>query len=123
MPQLHEWAKKHPDVPVLWLNAATEAESLRFVSELGATLPVAPYTPESKMLDKYKVRVTPFIFMVDEVGVIRAKGLVNNKSGLDLYYRELKTGKFEPIPEDELAAQAAAEAAEEADLQEAASGR
>jgi methylamine dehydrogenase accessory protein MauD len=115
VPQLHDWAKKHPDISVLWLNAATEEESLRFVSEVGASLPVAPYTPESKMLDKYKVRVTPFIFMLDEVGVIRAKGLVNNKSGLDLYYRELKTGKFGPAEED------AAPAEDEASLQEAAS--
>jgi len=115
VPQLHDWAKKHPDISVLWLNAATEEESLRFVSEVGASLPVAPYTPESKLLDKYKVRVTPFIFMLDEVGVIRAKGLVNNKSGLDLYYRELKTGKFGPTEED------AAPAEDEASLQEATS--
>jgi hypothetical protein len=39
------------------------------------------------------VRVTPFTFLLDENGVIRAKGLVNTKAGLDLYYKELKTGK------------------------------
>ncbi len=115
IPQLHEWAKKHQDMAVLWLNAATPEESLRFVSDVGASLPVAPYSPDTKLLDKYKVRVTPFIFMVDEVGVIRAKGLVNNKGGLDLYYRELKTGKFEATPEEEGAAE------EEATLQEATS--
>src|SRR5438105_10406809 len=47
IPQLHDWARKHPDISVLWLNAATPEESERFVSEVGATLPVAPYTPES----------------------------------------------------------------------------
>jgi methylamine dehydrogenase accessory protein MauD len=107
IPQLHEWAKKHPAVSVLWLNAATPEESARFVSEVGATLPVAPYSPETKLLDTYKVRVTPFLFMLDEVGVIRAKGLVNNKSGLDLYYREMKTGKFEAPPEGETEDEAA----------------
>ena len=37
--------------------------------------------------------MTPFSFMIDENGVIRAKGLVNSKGGLDLYYKELRTGK------------------------------
>jgi len=92
MPQLHDWARSHPDVGVVWLNAASEDESLKFVSDLGATLPVAPYTPESKLMDRYKVRVTPFMFLLDERGIVRAKGLANTKSGLDLYYKELRSG-------------------------------
>ncbi len=93
LPQLHEWAAAHPEVGVLWLNAASPEESLKFVSDTGATIPVAPYPPEGNLLDIYKVRVTPFSFLLDENGVIRAKGLVNTKAGLDLYYKELKTGK------------------------------
>lgn len=93
LPQLHEWAAAHPDVGVLWLNAASPEESLKFVSDTGATLPIVPYPPEGNLLDTYKVRVTPFSFLLDENGVIRAKGLVNSKAGLDLYYKELKTGK------------------------------
>jgi methylamine dehydrogenase accessory protein MauD len=95
LPQLHDWAAAHPDVGVLWLNAASPEESLKFVSDTGATIPVAPYPPEgnSNLLDTYRVRVTPFSFLLDENGVIRAKGLVNTKAGLDLYYKELKTGK------------------------------
>jgi hypothetical protein len=54
---------------------------------------VVPYPPESNLLDTYKVRVTPFSFLLDENGIIRTKGLVNSKGGLDLYYKELKTGK------------------------------
>src|SRR5437763_1609469 len=82
LPQLHEWARQHRDVNVVWLNSASPEESRRFVSETGATLPVAPYTP-------------------DDNRIIRAKGLVNSKGGLDMYYRELKTGKFEPPAEGE----------------------
>jgi methylamine dehydrogenase accessory protein MauD len=95
LPQLHDWAAAHPEVGVLWLNAASPEESLKFVSDTGATIPVAPYPPEgnSNLLDTYRVRVTPFSFLLDENGVIRAKGLVNTKAGLDLYYKELKTGK------------------------------
>jgi methylamine dehydrogenase accessory protein MauD len=101
LPQLHEWARQHQDISVIWLNSASPEESSRFVSETGATLPVAPYEPDDNLLDKYKVRVTPFMFMVDENGIIRTKGLVNSKGGLDMYYRELKTGKFEPPEEGE----------------------
>ena len=93
LPQLHEWAAAHPDVGVLWLNAASPEESLKFVSDTGATLPIVPHPAEGNLLDAYKVRVTPFSFLLDENGIIRAKGLVNSKAGLDLYYKELKTGK------------------------------
>jgi len=93
LPQLHDWAKAHPDVGILWLNAASADESLKFVSDTGATVPVAPYTPQENLMDKYRVRVTPFMFLLDEDGVVRAKGLVNTKGGLDLYYKEYKDFK------------------------------
>jgi hypothetical protein len=80
---------------VLWLNAASQDESLKFVSETGATIPVAPYTPEDNLLDHYRVRVTPFMFFVDEGGIIRSKGLVNSRGGIDLYYKELRGIKQE----------------------------
>lgn len=93
LPQMNEWAKAHPEVGVVWLNAASPEESLKFVSDTGAEIPVAPYAPQENLMDKYRVRVTPFMFFLDENGVIRAKGLVNTKSGLDLYYKEYKDFK------------------------------
>ena len=102
LPQLHEWAAAHPDVGVIWLNATTPDESLKFVSDMGAQLPVVPHSPDDKIADRYKVRVTPFCFLVDGTGIIRAKGLVNSKGGLDLYYREFKTGRPQE-PEQPLA--------------------
>jgi methylamine dehydrogenase accessory protein MauD len=92
LPQLHEWAAAHPEASVLWLNATSEDESLKFVSDTGATLPVLPHPPEVNLMDRFKVRVTPFMFLLDEGGIVRTKGLVNSKSGLDLYYRELQGG-------------------------------
>src|SRR5689334_6683265 len=93
LPQLNEWSRAHPEVGVVWLNAASEEESLKFVSDTGAEIPVAPYTPQENLMDKYRVRVTPFMFFLDENGVIRAKGLVNTKAGVDLYYKEYKDFK------------------------------
>jgi methylamine dehydrogenase accessory protein MauD len=107
LPQLHDWARAHPDVAVLWLNAASPEESLKFVSDTGATIPVAPYAPEENLMDRYRVRVTPFMFFVDENGIIRTKGLVNTKAGVDLYYKELKTGKYPEPDQDQIVPQEA----------------
>lgn len=96
LPQLHDWARSHSDVAVLWLNAASPEESLKFVSDTGATLPIVPFAPEENLMDSYRVRVTPFMFLLDEKGIVRAKGLANTKAGLELYYKELKTGKQGP---------------------------
>jgi methylamine dehydrogenase accessory protein MauD len=101
LPQMHDWAKAHPEVGIVWLNAASPEESLKFVSETGATLPIIPYAPETKLMDKYRVRVTPFMFLLDENGIIRQKGLVNTKAGLDLYYKEYKDFKSGKKPEQE----------------------
>jgi methylamine dehydrogenase accessory protein MauD len=92
LPQLHDWAKAHPEAAVLWLNATSEEESLKFVSDTGATLPVLPHPPETNLMDRYKVRVTPFMFLLDEEGVVRTKGLANTRAGIDLYYKELRGG-------------------------------
>jgi methylamine dehydrogenase accessory protein MauD len=104
LPQLHDWSKAHPEVGILWLNAASPEESLKFVSDTGASLPIAPYSPQENLMDRYKVRVTPFMFLLDESGIVRAKGLVNTKGGLDLYYKEykdFKSGKRSGVDEEE----------------------
>lgn len=101
LPQLDDWAAAHPEVGVVWLNAASPEESLKFASEMGAVLPIASYTPEENLMDKYRVRVTPFMFIVDEGGTIRVKGLLNSKGGMDLYYKEYKDVKAGKRPGEE----------------------
>ncbi|MGI8589311.1 MAG: TlpA family protein disulfide reductase [Chloroflexia bacterium] len=93
LPQMDDWAAAHPEVGVLWLNAANPDESTKYASDMGATLPVVAHTPDQKLPERYHVRVTPFSFLLDQDGIIRTKGLVNSKAGLDLYYKEFKTGK------------------------------
>ena len=55
-------------------------------------------------MDRYKVRVTPFMFLLDESGIVRSKGLVNTRGGLDLYYKEykeFKSGKRPGVDEEQ----------------------
>jgi methylamine dehydrogenase accessory protein MauD len=91
LPGLQEFAAgPGRDFDVLWLNEGTPEETLQFQSETGARLPMLSY--KDGINDSYKVRVTPFLFMVDAAGVIKAKGLVNTKSQLE-WYRDLFYGK------------------------------
>jgi len=71
-------------------------------------LPVATYEPDNNLLYKYDVRVTPFMFMVDEKSIIRTNQEPGQQQGRPRHvlprYRELKPVKFEPPAEGEEAA-------------------
>ncbi|MDQ5824259.1 MAG: TlpA family protein disulfide reductase [Chloroflexota bacterium] len=89
LPELHSWAADHPEVGVVWLNLASPEENLRYASEMGATLPMSAHTPKDGVVERFKVRVTPFLFFLDEQGIVRAKGLANTRDALDMYYKQL----------------------------------
>ncbi|HET6313732.1 MAG TPA: TlpA disulfide reductase family protein [Chloroflexia bacterium] len=93
LPELHEWAAEHPEVGVVWLNLASPEENARYASETGATLPMSAHTPGDGLVERFKVRVTPFLFFLDEQGTVRAKGLANTRSALDMYYRQLQAAQ------------------------------
>jgi methylamine dehydrogenase accessory protein MauD len=93
MPDLHAWAADHPEVGVLWLNLASPEENARYASDMGATLPLAPHTPQDGLVERFKVRVTPFLFFLDEQGIVRAKGLANTRGALDMYYNQLRSAR------------------------------
>ncbi|HMA36924.1 MAG TPA: redoxin domain-containing protein [Chloroflexia bacterium] len=91
LPGLQEFAAGNGrEFAVLWLNQAAPEVTRHFQAETGATLPMLSY--QGGVNDAYRVRVTPFLFMIDPAGVIKAKGLVNTKSQLD-WYRDLFYGK------------------------------
>ncbi|MDQ2805338.1 MAG: redoxin domain-containing protein [Chloroflexota bacterium] len=96
LPGLEEFAAgPGREFSVLWLNQASAQETLQFQSDTGATIPMLSY--RDGVNDAYKVRVTPFLFMIDPLGVIRAKGLVNTKQQLE-WYRDTFNGKTSPAP-------------------------
>jgi methylamine dehydrogenase accessory protein MauD len=98
LPQLNDWAAAHSEVGVLWLNSASPEETLKFASDTSPDFPMLAHEPKDDLLNRYRVRVTPFMFFVDETGVIRAKGLVNTRAGIDLYYKEYKDFKSGKLP-------------------------
>ena len=83
VPDLNAFAQTHAaQLDALFLIRGTPVETQRFVDELGVQVPVAVHNDE-EIWDKYKTRVTPFAFLIDGEGVVRAKGLANNRSHLD----------------------------------------
>ncbi|MDQ3707599.1 MAG: redoxin domain-containing protein [Chloroflexota bacterium] len=97
LPELHSWAADHPEVGVVWLNLASPEENLRYASEMGATLPMSAHTPADGVVERFKVRVTPFLFFLDEQGIVRAKGLANTRDALDMYYKQLTSSGAEGL--------------------------
>jgi methylamine dehydrogenase accessory protein MauD len=95
LPELHEWAVEHSEVGVVWLNLASPEENARYASETGATLPMIAHTPGDGLVERFKVRVTPFVFFLDEQGTVRARGLANTGAALDMYYRQLQAARDE----------------------------
>jgi methylamine dehydrogenase accessory protein MauD len=97
LPELHSWAAEHAEVGVVWLNLASPEENMRYASEMGATLPMSAHTPKDGVVERFKVRVTPFLFFLDEQGIVRAKGLANTRDALDLYYKQLTSSGAEGL--------------------------
>lgn len=87
VPDLNVFAQTHaPGLEALFAIRGTPAEAQRFVDELHVQVPVGIFN-DDELPEKYKTRVTPFAFIVDGEGVVRAKGLSNNMSHLDMLLR------------------------------------
>ena len=87
IPDLNGFARDHRQaLNVLFLCYASEEDARRFAEETVAQVPVGVYQDES-LADAYKARVTPFAFVIDREGVVRAKGLANNRAHLDMLWQ------------------------------------
>ena len=87
VPDLNELARtREADLSALFLIRGELAEVRRFVDELDVQVPVALHSDE-ELPEKYKARVTPFAFVIDGEGIVRAKGLANNREHLDMLLR------------------------------------
>ena len=84
IPDLNAFAQeKRDELRVLFLCRGGLDEARRFAAELDVQVPVAVH-PDDSLPDKFRARVTPFAFLLDGEGIVRAKGLANNRSHLDM---------------------------------------
>lgn len=92
LPDLQAFAaEKQDELRVLFLSRGEIEESRRFAQELDVRVPVAVH-PDQSLPEQYKVRVTPFAFLIDREGVVRAKGLANNRAHLDMLLQQAAEG-------------------------------
>jgi methylamine dehydrogenase accessory protein MauD len=84
VPDLNAFAQAHAaELDALFAIRGTPNETQRFVEELGIEVPIGIYNDE-ELPEKYKARVTPFAFVIDGEGIVRSKGLANNRAHLDM---------------------------------------
>ena len=87
IPDLNAFAHEQKEnLRVLFLSRGEAEDTRRFASEFGVQVPVAVH-PDETLPDKYKARVSPFAFLIDGDGIIRAKGLANNRDHLQILLR------------------------------------
>ncbi len=89
-PDLNAFAADMRDaLRVLFLCHSKEDEARRFAEQAALEVPVA-VQPDESLADKYKARVTPFAFVIDGEGVVRSKGLANNRAHLDALWDQAR---------------------------------
>jgi methylamine dehydrogenase accessory protein MauD len=76
-------------VHVFFVSGDGIEENKRFAAEHKASYPILN-DPTSETSKAYKVKSTPFIYVIDEGGTIRAKGITNSADGV----RELVSEGF-----------------------------
>jgi hypothetical protein len=76
---LAQLGREHSDLEIIILTRHPE-HTARALAEL--TLPVTVVPTDEKLYLKYNVRVMPFVYLLDERGVVRAAGPVNSAAGL-----------------------------------------
>jgi methylamine dehydrogenase accessory protein MauD len=96
IPDLNVFAdERRDDLRALFLCRGSVEEARRFAHELDVRVPFAVH-PDEELPEKYKARVTPFAFLIDGEGVVRAKGLANNRSHLDMLLEQAAKGYERP---------------------------
>jgi methylamine dehydrogenase accessory protein MauD len=84
IPDLNAFAReKAGELRALFLSRGDIESAQRFAREHDIEVPVAVH-PDEALPEKYKTRVTPFAFIIDGEGIVRAKGLANNRAHLDM---------------------------------------
>lgn len=96
IPDLNVFARERAaEMSVLFLSRGDAHTNAEFIRAYEIEVPVLTQE-DSSDADRYQARVTPFGFLIDSEGIIRAKGLVNNRDSLELLVRMAKDhGKSE----------------------------
>jgi len=84
MPDLNAFADEYRgQLNVLYLSRSEPDAARAFAAEFDVRVPVGVH-PDTELPEQYLARVTPFAFLIDGEGIVRAKGLANGREHLDM---------------------------------------
>lgn len=84
IPDLNAFAEQYREqLNVLYLSRSEPDAARAFVAEHNVKVPVGVH-PDMELSEQYQARVTPFAFLIDGEGIVRAKGLANGHEHLDM---------------------------------------
>ncbi|MGI9062066.1 MAG: peroxiredoxin family protein [Ktedonobacteraceae bacterium] len=89
---LNTFLQTKPAETVLLIGSGDHLLNRAYASEHDAHLPLLTPSPDFDA-DLYHIRGVPFVFVLDERGTIRAKGVVNDSDGL----QRLLVAAFAPV--------------------------
>jgi peroxiredoxin len=82
---LDMFLQEEPDIAI-WVIGSTHAQqNLAYAAEHHTHLPIL--TPATSIDDSYNIQVKPFVFVLDEAGIVRAKSGMNDRQHLDTLLR------------------------------------
>ncbi len=82
-PDLNEFVVDRADVHTVVVCFGSVDEVRRWSGSVSDLIEVIP-DPKNSIAQRYGITITPFCLVTDESGVVRGKGVVNDRSGLDL---------------------------------------
>lgn len=86
VPQLNQFAARHvKSADVFFITPETADGAAVTARELAATI---PGLGDRTAAERYQVRVTPFVYVLDEAGVVVSKGLASHGAALNWVWSE-----------------------------------
>lgn len=78
---LHTFLQEGRDIVVLVVGSVNREQNDAYAVEHHAQIPVL--TPDADVNTAYQVQIKPFVFVLDEDGIVRAKGGMNDREHLE----------------------------------------
>jgi methylamine dehydrogenase accessory protein MauD len=99
VPELNKFAAQHSEIQIIAVNHATPEEAREWIAETKARFPVL-IQEDWAISKRYEVFATPFAFLIDEQGLVAAKGIVSQRHHLGYLLASVAPKAHVPANED-----------------------
>jgi methylamine dehydrogenase accessory protein MauD len=103
LPDLEELARARRDLDTVVICGGEPDKVATWADGAELTLPIVP-DATSKISTRYGIGITPFMVAVARDGVVREKGLVNEREGLELFAKALVSRSTAEAEDEHVAA-------------------